>query len=135
MTKLLSCLFIFVTLIFINNVRCHVRLTFPPSRTYAMDFLDLARTRGPCGFPPYPGNYSILYDKMIQLAVRKYIFARKRLFPQYINLWYCCKVAGSHFSFLCLFYRNIIHDCNGLLTFKSYCNVPVGLLMYVFGIE
>uniref|UniRef100_H2XT76 EGF-like domain-containing protein n=1 Tax=Ciona intestinalis TaxID=7719 RepID=H2XT76_CIOIN len=33
----------------------HVRLTFPPARRYALDFLDNGRTRGPCGFQPYAG--------------------------------------------------------------------------------
>ena len=29
----------------------HVSLTFPPARNYPLDFLDSARTRGPCGMP------------------------------------------------------------------------------------
>ena len=29
----------------------HVSLTYPPARNYALDFLDSARTKGPCGMP------------------------------------------------------------------------------------
>ena len=29
----------------------HVALTYPPARNYALDFLDSARTKGPCGMP------------------------------------------------------------------------------------
>lgn len=29
----------------------HVRLTFPPARYPAYDFLDNVRTQGPCGVP------------------------------------------------------------------------------------
>lgn len=29
----------------------HVALTFPPARTYDLDFLDSGRTPGPCGMP------------------------------------------------------------------------------------
>lgn len=29
----------------------HVALTFPPARTYDLDFLDTSRTPGPCGMP------------------------------------------------------------------------------------
>ena len=29
----------------------HVALTFPPARTYDLDFLDNSRTKGPCGMP------------------------------------------------------------------------------------
>jgi len=36
--------------------RSHVRLTFPPARDYALDFMDNARTRGPCGFGPRSGK-------------------------------------------------------------------------------
>lgn len=34
----------------------HVSLTFPQARTYALDFLDNRRTRGPCGYPSYAGQ-------------------------------------------------------------------------------
>lgn len=29
----------------------HVALTFPPARTFDLDFLDTSRTPGPCGMP------------------------------------------------------------------------------------
>lgn len=29
----------------------HVALTYPPARKYDLDFLDNARTKGPCGMP------------------------------------------------------------------------------------
>lgn len=29
----------------------HVALTFPPARSYDLDFLDNSRTPGPCGMP------------------------------------------------------------------------------------
>ena len=50
-------LFVFSNLVLFDNVYCHVRLTFPPARTYAVDFLDNGRTTGPCGMNPYPGEY------------------------------------------------------------------------------
>ena len=52
-TILFSCLLFW-------QVQGHVRLTFPPARTYALDFLDNARTRGPCGYPPYEGRNFIV---------------------------------------------------------------------------
>ena len=45
-----------VTSFFLIITQGHVRLTFPPARSYALDFLDNARTPRPCGFPPYSGN-------------------------------------------------------------------------------
>ncbi|XP_071837327.1 uncharacterized protein [Apostichopus japonicus] len=39
-----------LTLSFLLGIAsAHVRLTFPPARTFAFDFLDNARTSGPCG--------------------------------------------------------------------------------------
>lgn len=34
-----------------SPVAGHVRLTFPPARDLELDFLDTARTKGPCGMP------------------------------------------------------------------------------------
>lgn len=31
--------------------QAHVALTYPPARSYALDFLDNSRTKGPCGMP------------------------------------------------------------------------------------
>jgi len=38
----------------------HVRLTFPPARTYALDFLNDANSDSPCGFKPYFGNSQLI---------------------------------------------------------------------------
>jgi hypothetical protein len=42
-------------LLVVNSFTCfvngHVALTFPPARKYDLDFLDNARTPGPCGMP------------------------------------------------------------------------------------
>ncbi len=35
-----------------TTVQSHVRLMYPPARRYQLDFLDTARTPGPCGMPP-----------------------------------------------------------------------------------
>lgn len=32
-------------------ISAHVALTYPPARKYDLDFLDNARTKGPCGMP------------------------------------------------------------------------------------
>ncbi|XP_060069926.1 uncharacterized protein LOC132549958 [Ylistrum balloti] len=42
--------FLLQTLLF-HTGNCHVSLTFPPARRYALDFLDNLRTPGPCGMP------------------------------------------------------------------------------------
>lgn len=34
-----------------RTIDAHVALTFPPARTYDLDFLDNVRTKGPCGMP------------------------------------------------------------------------------------
>ena len=45
-------LVIFVSALLLRAaVEGHVRLTFPPSRLSLYDFLDNARTQGPCGTP------------------------------------------------------------------------------------
>jgi len=50
-------LFNFALLLLMSHVaQGHVRLTFPPARTYALDFMDNGRTQGPCGFPRYAGK-------------------------------------------------------------------------------
>lgn len=47
-----------LTLSFLLGIAsAHVRLTFPPARTFAFDFLDNARTSGPCGMES--GNFTI----------------------------------------------------------------------------
>ena len=38
-----------VTLVCLGGIQAHVRLTYPPARTFALDFLDNVRTQGPCG--------------------------------------------------------------------------------------
>ncbi len=40
-----------VVLVLAFPCRGHVRLTFPPARYPAYDFLDNVRTQGPCGVP------------------------------------------------------------------------------------
>lgn len=35
----------------------HVALTYPPARNIDLDFLDNARTKGPCGMPRGMCNY------------------------------------------------------------------------------
>jgi hypothetical protein len=35
----------------VYSTTSHVALTFPPARTYDLDFLDTSRTPGPCGMP------------------------------------------------------------------------------------
>lgn len=45
---LLSLLLVGVVL---RLTHAHVALTFPPARKYDLDFLDSARTPGPCGMP------------------------------------------------------------------------------------
>ena len=52
---LLKCVFV-IGVLSLWRVKAHVSLTFPQARTYALDFLDNARTRGPCGYPPYPSK-------------------------------------------------------------------------------
>ncbi|KAG8041160.1 hypothetical protein G9C98_002148 [Cotesia typhae] len=43
-------LLVFITL-FVSDAYGHVALTFPRARKYDLDFLDSARTPGPCGMP------------------------------------------------------------------------------------
>lgn len=46
--------YIILAFILAITVQCgyaHVALTFPPARYPALDFLDNARTKGPCGVP------------------------------------------------------------------------------------
>ena len=38
------------------KVHSHIRLTFPPARTYALDFLNNMSSEAPCGFKSYSGN-------------------------------------------------------------------------------
>ena len=40
-----------VVVLGLSEVRGHVALTFPPARSYDLDFLDTFRTQGPCGMP------------------------------------------------------------------------------------
>ena len=42
---------VMVLVVAVPNVMGHVSLTFPPARNYPLDFLDSARTKGPCGMP------------------------------------------------------------------------------------
>lgn len=43
---------IFLLLLIISDLTyCHIRLTYPPARYPALDFLDTVRTTGPCGVP------------------------------------------------------------------------------------
>ena len=51
----------FIIILFCNvwQVQGHVRLTFPPARTYALDFLDNAHTEAPCGFPSSSGEFLV----------------------------------------------------------------------------
>ena len=48
-------LIVVLAFILINNlfyeINGHVALTFPKARKYDLDFLDSARTPGPCGMP------------------------------------------------------------------------------------
>lgn len=45
-----------LTVVSFREVQGHVALTFPRARKYDLDFLDNARTPGPCGMPR--GKYS-----------------------------------------------------------------------------
>jgi len=61
----------------------HVALTFPPARTYDLDFLDTSRTPGPCGMPKGKTSFfkiifviigkwlasMIIYNKLIDIKV------------------------------------------------------------------
>lgn len=47
--KLLSLLLLLTTVVY--TIKAHVALTFPPARSYDLDFLDNSRTPGPCGMP------------------------------------------------------------------------------------
>ena len=42
---------ILVILLTVDLATSHVRLTFPPARQYALDFLDNVRSPTPCGMP------------------------------------------------------------------------------------
>lgn len=48
---LLRVLLLLVAVAAVGQVSGHVALTFPRARTYDLDFLDNARTPGPCGMP------------------------------------------------------------------------------------
>lgn len=39
----------------------HVALTYPPARGYDLDFLDNARTKGPCGMPKGKSIYNNIW--------------------------------------------------------------------------
>ena len=54
MTVSLNYLIIIVGL-YLRQAHGNVRLTFPPARTYALDFLNNANSDAPCGFKPYEG--------------------------------------------------------------------------------
>lgn len=58
-----------LTFIF-ENVHGHVALTFPQARKYDIDFLDNARTPGPCGMPK--GKYFI-FHKFILIIINFFI--------------------------------------------------------------
>ena len=52
MKTMASVSLVLVLLTLVNvEVEAHVALTFPPARNFDLDFLDSARTRGPCGMP------------------------------------------------------------------------------------
>ncbi|KAK2138124.1 hypothetical protein NP493_2g24087 [Ridgeia piscesae] len=52
-TAMTSCgrlfVFILVGATFVDESSAHVRLTYPPAREFALDFLDNVRTDPPCG--------------------------------------------------------------------------------------
>jgi hypothetical protein len=43
----------------LGSSNAHVRLTYPPARPYAMDFLDNIRTEAPCGMPKTLREYNV----------------------------------------------------------------------------
>lgn len=58
-TMIMSGLILLVlAIVSFKEVQGHVALTFPRARKYDLDFLDNARTPGPCGMPR--GNYYLL---------------------------------------------------------------------------
>ena len=44
----------------------HVALTYPPARSYDLDFLDNSRTKGPCGMPKG------LFTSVVIMSIMKY---------------------------------------------------------------
>lgn len=50
---------LFVVACMLSLGNCHVRLTFPPARQYALDFLDNVRTTAPCGGMNFSAGYPI----------------------------------------------------------------------------
>ena len=50
-TIVLRLILLILTVVSFREVQGHVALTFPRARKYDLDFLDNARTPGPCGMP------------------------------------------------------------------------------------
>jgi len=42
---------VILALVLVHGAHAHVALTYPPARRLDLDFLDNARTPGPCGMP------------------------------------------------------------------------------------
>ena len=46
----------------VPKVSSHVALTYPPARSYNLDFLDNARTPGPCGMPKGNTYHDFIFE-------------------------------------------------------------------------
>lgn len=69
-----------LALMWLGVARAHVALTYPPARHYDLDFLDNARTKGPCGMPKGKrltiSTHHIISGVVITLAQIVYPYAR-----------------------------------------------------------
>lgn len=95
----------------------HVALTFPPARTYDLDFLDTSRTPGPCGMPKgeFLNSYNYVddYNKLL-------IYWPVNLYILTVIHTCCCQCFFSNF------FTFIVH----LIVSNRYHQLPV-LCIYV----
>ena len=72
-TAMTSCgrlfVFILVGATFVDESSAHVRLTYPPAREFALDFLDNVRTDPPCGMKA--GRLTTDYIHIVLLVVAR----------------------------------------------------------------